>query len=62
SKLSLKLQGGIFSTEEAKEFGDRPHAREATRLRIWDDKAKIAGLETPDLGYFLAIADRASIS
>lgn len=59
SKLSLELQGGMFSTEEAKAFGDRPYARAATQLRIWDDKAKIAGLATPDLGHFLAIVRQA---
>ncbi|MEO0802253.1 MAG: phosphonate degradation HD-domain oxygenase [Cyanobacteria bacterium J06642_2] len=62
SKLSLELQGGIFSVEEAREFGDRPYAQDAMQLRIWDDKAKVEGLVTPDLKHFLDVAVRASVS
>lgn len=52
SKQSLKLQGGIFSTQEAATFIDQPYAREAVQLRIWDDQAKVVNLETPDLAHF----------
>lgn len=40
SVRSLELQGGIFSTAEARAFGARPFAGEAIRLRRWDDLAK----------------------
>jgi phosphonate degradation associated HDIG domain protein len=46
SKLSLELQGGIFSADEAEAFARRPHAQGAVRLRRWDDRAKIVGLKT----------------
>lgn len=53
SKRSLELQGGVFSPEEAEQFIQQPHAREAVQLRRWDDLAKVADLKTPDLDHFL---------
>jgi phosphonate degradation associated HDIG domain protein len=41
SQLSLKLQGGVFTPEEADAFANRPFAAEATRLRRWDDDGKV---------------------
>ncbi len=58
SKTSLELQGGIFSKTEAIEFIDRPYAKDAVKLRIWDDLAKVKGLLTPNLKYFIAIASK----
>lgn len=58
SQRSLALQGGVFSTDEAQAFMARPHAEDALRLRLWDDQAKIAGLPTPGLAHYLAIAAR----
>jgi len=55
SKRSLELQGGIFSSEEAEIFVAQPHAKEAVQLRRWDDRAKVPGLQTPDLAYFVPI-------
>ena len=52
SKRSLKLQGGVFSGQEAERFIGQPHAREAVRVRLWDDAAKVAGAPTPDLAHF----------
>ena len=49
SVLSLKLQGGPMSPEEVLEFEKNPFAKDAVRLRHWDDIAKIVGLEVPDL-------------
>jgi phosphonate degradation associated HDIG domain protein len=56
SESSLILQGGAFSNEEAAMFIAKPYAKDAVKLRIWDDKAKVEGLETSDLRVFLAIA------
>ncbi len=58
SRRSLALQGGVFSPAEARAFLDRPHARDAVRVRLWDDAAKQAGLPTPPLAHFLARARR----
>lgn len=55
SEISLILQGGAFSSEEAAMFIAKPYAKDAIKVRIWDDHAKIVGLETPDLNSFVAI-------
>ncbi|MBW9336331.1 phosphonate degradation HD-domain oxygenase [Herbaspirillum aquaticum] len=52
SVRSLQLQGGIFDVEQAAAFIDRPYAEEAVRLRRWDDRAKTAGLPTPDYAHY----------
>lgn len=61
SRRSLALQGGIHSAAEAQAFLERPHAREALRLRRWDDAAKVAGAATPPLAHFLAAARRCAL-
>ncbi|WP_055075804.1 phosphonate degradation HD-domain oxygenase [Pseudanabaena sp. 'Roaring Creek'] len=55
SQDSLRLQGGAFSTEEAKTFIALPYAKDAVKLRIWDDLAKVVGLKTPDLASFKSV-------
>ncbi|QDV45967.1 hypothetical protein Enr13x_58710 [Stieleria neptunia] len=52
SRVSLALQGGPMTAEEAEQFIVQPFAEDAVRLRRWDDEAKIAGLETPPLDRF----------
>jgi phosphonate degradation associated HDIG domain protein len=52
SLLSLRLQGGPFSPEEARRFRAGPHAEAALALRRWDEEAKVPGLATPDLEHF----------
>ncbi len=58
SQRSLLLQGGVFSAQEASAFIARPHAGDAVRLRLWDDRAKVAGLKTPDLAHYQSRARR----
>lgn len=53
SKLSLRLQGGPMSEEEAKRFEREPYLREALDVRRWDDEAKVVGAATPDLAHYL---------
>ncbi|MEL7141748.1 MAG: phosphonate degradation HD-domain oxygenase [Cyanobacteria bacterium J06631_9] len=55
SKLSLELQGGIFSEREARVFIEQPHAKDAVQLRIWDDLAKDPSIDTLDLESFLPV-------
>lgn len=62
SKRSLVLQGGVFSPAEANAFISRPNAGEAVQLRLWDDVAKVDGMQTPDLPHYLAIAARCRLS
>ena len=52
SILSLKLQGGPYTPDEARAFEALPFAAEAARLRRYDDAAKIAGGWTPDLEHY----------
>jgi [1-hydroxy-2-(trimethylamino)ethyl]phosphonate dioxygenase len=57
SVLTLKLQGGLMTDAEVTAFEAEPFFREALRLREWDDRGKIPGLETPDLGSYRALIE-----
>ena len=61
SKRSLKLQGGVFDAAQAQAFIAQPGAPDAVRLRLWDDRAKVAGLATPPLSHYLARARRCAL-
>ena len=52
SKESLKVQGGIFTKEEAEEFINKPQMKEAVEMRRYDDQAKILNKETPSVEHF----------
>jgi len=58
SQHSLALQGGPFDAAQAAAFGAGPYAQAATRLRRYDDLAKVVGLATPPLAHYLAMAAR----
>jgi phosphonate degradation associated HDIG domain protein len=49
SVLTLKLQGGPMTRDEAANFETERFYREAVRVRRWDDAGKVAGLATPKL-------------
>ncbi len=53
SKRSLKLQGGIFTTEEAAAFIAQPYAVDAVSVRLWDDLAKVPSATTRPLAHFV---------
>ena len=61
SKRSLVLQGGIFSPSEAAVFITQPGAKDAVRVRQWDDLAKDADMVTPPLSHFIKRARRCSM-
>jgi phosphonate degradation associated HDIG domain protein len=52
---SLNLQGGPYSAAEVAEFELSPYARDAVRLRRYDDIGKVEGLETPDLEHYRSV-------
>ena len=52
SKESLKVQGGIFTKQEAEEFINKPQMREAVEMRRYDDQAKILNKTTPSVEHF----------
>jgi phosphonate degradation associated HDIG domain protein len=60
SKLSLGLQGGLLDAAAARRFAGGPYAEAATRLRRWDDEAKIVGFATPDLAHFRPAIERSA--
>jgi phosphonate degradation associated HDIG domain protein len=62
SRRSLALQGGVFDASQAAAFIALPGARDALRLRLWDDLAKQDGLPTPTLAHFLERAQRCVIA
>ncbi|MBM3533274.1 MAG: HD domain-containing protein [Alphaproteobacteria bacterium] len=52
SVISLKVQGGPFTKDEAAAFLALPGAADALKLRKWDDLAKVKDLQTPDLAHY----------
>lgn len=55
---SLALQGGAFTPQAAAAFLAHPFARDAIRLRRWDDAAKVAHAPTPPLAHYARIVAR----
>ena len=49
SRNSLERQGGPMSAQEATRFALEPFMDAALRLRRWDDRGKVAGIEVPPL-------------
>jgi len=45
SKHSLEKQGGPMTVVQAAEFARHPQRERAVRLRRWDDRGKVSGLE-----------------
>ena len=45
SVQSLQVQGGPMNDAQILEFESNPHYREAVKLRIYDDDAKVVGLD-----------------
>ncbi len=60
SKHALELQGGAYAAGEAALFIGQPYARDAVRLRRWDDAATIPGLAVPDLGFIATLLQEAA--
>lgn len=55
SLKTLEFQGGPMSTDEAARFEANPYFRQILQVRGWDEQAKIPGLATPDMHYYLAL-------
>ena len=54
SLQSLELQGGALGAEERASSKQRPFFEQGTRLRRWDDLAKVEGRVTPGLDHYLS--------
>ena len=59
SVKSLELQGGPMSAEEVAAFEALPHYEDAVKVREWDDRAKVANLETPGIAHFRPMMEAA---
>ena len=53
SLVSLRLQGGPMTADEAERFAALPHAAAAVALRRWDDAAKVPDLDVPGLEHYI---------
>jgi gamma-butyrobetaine dioxygenase len=53
SRHALSVQGGPMGEEEARQFAATPFARQAVRVRRWDDHAKQPGVAHQGLEHFL---------
>jgi predicted HD phosphohydrolase len=47
-----------MSAEEATAFAKRPFAGDAIRLRRWDDRGKVSGIEVPPLEAYRPAVER----
>ena len=52
SKLSLRIQGGPMSPEQARAFEAEQFFEDAVKLRRWDEEGKIVGYQSPALSHF----------
>jgi phosphonate degradation associated HDIG domain protein len=57
SIITLKLQGGPMTAAEIVAFEAEPYHREAVRVRLCDDRGKVAGLLTPGLTDYRALVE-----
>ena len=58
SVLSLKLQGGPMTPDEVAAFEANPSAKAIVQVRLWDDLAKVPGLETPAFDHYAPMIQR----
>ncbi|MFD2936646.1 HD domain-containing protein [Spirosoma flavum] len=58
SLKTLEFQGGPMTVGEATAFETNPYFKGILQLRAWDEQAKIPGLLTPDIAYYLSIVER----
>lgn len=57
SQKSLVWQGGAFTKDEVLVFCRKAFAKDAIRLRRWDDAAKVSGRATPVLATFVPLLE-----
>lgn len=53
SLRTLEFQGGPMTPGEAVRFEQHPYFNEILQMRRWDEQAKMPGLATPDVDYYL---------
>ncbi|KAH0596616.1 hypothetical protein MHUMG1_05734 [Metarhizium humberi] len=58
SRKSLAYQGGPMRGKELADFGGDPWCGEMCRLRVWDDEAKVQGLQVRSLESWRCVIER----
>lgn len=58
SVSTLALQGGPMAPDEVREFERNPFARDAVRVRAWDEAAKDPDAATPPFAHFAPVLRR----
>jgi phosphonate degradation associated HDIG domain protein len=58
SKRSLELQGGPMSEAEVIVFSNHPGFEDAVRLRGWDDKGKVDGLDVAPFEHYRDVLEQ----
>ncbi|GAB3735497.1 HD domain-containing protein [Spirosoma lituiforme] len=58
SLKTLDFQGGPMTPDEAADFEANPYFKGILQMRTWDEQAKIPGLLTPGMDYYVAMAAR----
>lgn len=53
SRQTLQFQGGPMNDEEGRAFESNPNFLAILRVRQWDEAAKVPGMKTPDVAYYL---------
>ncbi|WP_339902415.1 phosphonate degradation HD-domain oxygenase [uncultured Cyclobacterium sp.] len=56
SKQTLNFQGGVMTTEEAREFEADPEHKLILKMREWDERAKETGIPIPKLDAYKKMA------
>ncbi len=58
SVLSLKLQGGPMTEEQAKRFAENADIEAIVQVRKWDDLGKVPGKKTPTFTHYAPMLQR----
>ncbi|GAB2559401.1 HD domain-containing protein [Spirosoma aerophilum] len=58
SLKTLEFQGGPMTAIEAAAFETNPYFKGILLMRTWDEQAKIPGLPTPGIDYYMSIVER----
>jgi len=61
SALSLELQGGAMTRDEADAFAADPHGPDAATLRRADEAAKVVGRAVPGLDHWEPVVQRVAV-
>jgi [1-hydroxy-2-(trimethylamino)ethyl]phosphonate dioxygenase len=61
SLITLKLQGGAMAAPEIARFETERFHKDAVRVRLWDDRGKVAGLKTPGLADYCSLIEELAV-